>query len=155
MAHVIDRDLGFRALRIRLEQTRLHAVTVGIHAQQGNQLYDPGTPLTIAEIAEFHEFGTSGGVPERSFMRATIDEKREEIRGIQRTLARRVLSNRERLGPKRALSILGLAIESMIKARIRAGIPPQVKPATLARKRSSIPLIDTGQLIQSITFEVK
>ncbi len=154
MANVVDRDLGFRALRTRVAKTGFQKVTVGIHAEDGEEQYDPETPLTIAEIASFHEFGTRH-IPERSFLRATVDESENDIRVMMRRLGRRIMSNSARMQPTEALTILGLHVQSLIRKRIRQGIPPPIAPATIARKGSSVPLIDTGQLIQSITFEVK
>ncbi len=39
--------------------------------------------------------------------------------------------------------------------KIQRGIDPALKDATIAKKGSSTPLIETGQLINSIDFEVK
>jgi hypothetical protein len=43
----------------------------------------------------------------------------------------------------------------VIKQRIANGIAPPNSPYTIARKGSSKPLIDTGQLRNSITYQVE
>jgi hypothetical protein len=148
---VIDRDLGFRALRRRVAATARERVTVGVHEDVGGE--DHGEGITIAEIAAFHEFGTAS-IPERSFIRAGIDENRDRIRDLQRRLAKLVIANRTRMPPRRALELLGAKIATLIRERIRASIDPPLADSTVDRKGSSTPLIDTGQLIQSIAFKV-
>jgi hypothetical protein len=148
---VIDRDRGFRALTRRLAGTARRRVTVGIHEDVGGEARGDAT---LAEIAAFQEFGTVH-IPERSFLRATVDQGQEQIRTLQRKLGRAVVSNKQRMDPRRALELLGLRITSMIQARIRGGIDPELAQSTIDRKGSSTPLIDTGQLIQSIAFKVR
>ena len=100
-----------------------------------------------AQVAAFHEFGTVR-VPERSFIRATLDNQRTQIEARVRDITRQLISNRRRLRPQAALSILGLDLQRRIQETIRRGIPPPLV------SRDGTPLIDTGQLIQSITFKV-
>ncbi|MCX8207429.1 MAG: hypothetical protein N3G75_06315 [Methanothrix sp.] len=50
---------------------------------------------------------------------------------------------------------IGVLLENAIIERIRAHIPPPLKPETVRRKGSSTPLIDTGQLIGSITHQIR
>lgn len=147
---VIDRDFGLRALERRLRNARFARVTVGIHEDAGES-----GGVTIAEIGAFQEFGTRT-IPQRSFIRQTIDMKAADIRALQRRLAKRVVRKADRMQPRQALGILGEAITSMMRARIRAGITPTLAASTLASKKSGreTPLIDTGQLIQSLSFKV-
>ena len=49
-----------------------------------------------------------------------------------------------------AIGLLGEFVASAVKAKIRSNIPPKLKQATIDRKGSSIALIDTGRLINSI-----
>ena len=64
---------------------------------------------------------------------------------------------------RRALGILGAKAQADIQARIRAGIAPPLAASTLRRKLALTrkgakgepkPLIDTGQLVASITYRV-
>jgi hypothetical protein len=108
--------------------------------------------LSLLEVAVVHEFG-GGSVPQRSFIRATIDEKRAEIERLQQHLAMQVVEGK--LSPEQALGVLGAKVAAWCKVRIAAGIAPALKPATVKRKGSSKPLIDTGQLRSSVTWRVE
>lgn len=112
--------------------------------------------LTQAELAAIHEFGAPrANVPERSFLRATADAKRLEwLALLERTLR---LVTAGRLDLEAALGIVGQKAVADVVARIRrgAGIPPPLQPETIQRKGSDRPLVDTGRLVQSITYEVR
>lgn len=151
VARVIDRDLGWRALLARAGVSGTLQVTVGIHADEGGEGHgDSG--LTVAAVAAFHEFGF--GVPQRSWLRDTIDAEEADLKRFMRQLGKAMISNRRRLRPRRALELFGLRVETAIRKRIRDGIPPELAPATVAAKGSTTPLIDTGQTIQSIASKV-
>ncbi len=113
-----------------------------------------GGKISLAQLAAIHEFGApSVNIPERSFIRGTFKESREKLEHLAERLARGILS--DKISVQRALEMLGTWAVAAIQARIRAGIPPALKAATIARKGSSIPLIDTGQLLNSISYEVQ
>src|SRR5699024_4023822 len=98
-----------------------------------------------------HEYGL--GVPLRSWLRSPIDARIKDIRKRQQRLARKVVAGK--MTADMALERLGLWLTGEIKKAMSAGLP--VKPLdqeTIDRKRSSKPLIDTGQLRSSITHEV-
>jgi len=86
------------------------------------------TGLTLVEVATFHEFGTSR-TPERSFLRATIDANKSELQTETLNIFKKVSSG---------------SIDAM------RGLKPDLDPKTIDRKGSSKPLIDTGQLVNSI-----
>jgi len=134
------------------------SVIVGITAEAGGDIHKnaDGTPggLTTVEIGAVHEFGSElAGIPERSFIRAGFDDNVAANRVLTKRLALLVITGR--MSIRKALKILGLAMKTQIVRRIDKGIEPALKPATIARKGSSKPLIDKGQLKQSITFEVQ
>ena len=108
--------------------------------------------LSLLEVAVVHEFG-AGPVPQRSFIRATIDERRADIEAELANLARGVASGR--LDARQALDLLGAKVAGWCQSRIAAGIAPALKAATVRRKGSSTPLVDTGQLRSSITWRVE
>lgn len=49
---------------------------------------------------------------------------------------------------------LGTLFEAEIVARIKSGVPPPNAPATVAKKKSTTPLIDTGDLFGSVTHQL-
>lgn len=108
--------------------------------------------LSLLEVAAVHEFG-AGHVPARSFIRATIDAHKNDIEAEIKNLARGVVSGR--IDARQALDMLGQKVAGWCQARIAAGIAPPLKPATIARKGSSTPLINTGQLRSAITWRVE
>lgn len=93
-------------------------------------------------------------IPRRSFVRDTVDMKRRQIAAIIRNLAAQVLVGK--MDREKALEIVGVFVQGLIRQRISQGIPPPNAPSTIARKRGSAkPLIDTGQLRASIDHEVR
>ena len=145
------RDHGYDALVAKLgPMARGRAVDVGIMGSEADQVYDGGE--TVADIASQHEFGL--GVPERSFIRAYVDENRAEIERAIREMAKRVVSG-ELPSFDYGLNLIGVKVQKEIVVRIKAGIAPPLSQVTMDRKGSSVPLIDTGQLWSSITYALK
>lgn len=149
MTRVIDRDKGAKALKARIKGMKAQRLTVGIHSDVGgNGTETPG--VSLLEVATANEFGTEE-IPERSFIRGYVDEKERVIPKILKLEAEKVIKGDP---PAEALSRAGVFIRAGIQARIAQGIDPENSPATIARKGSSTPLIDTGQLRASIDLKV-
>ncbi len=49
---------------------------------------------------------------------------------------------------------IGMQIENAIREKILSNVPPPLKEATIKRKRSSVTLIDTGQMLASISHQI-
>jgi hypothetical protein len=145
---ISDRDLGARDLIVRmLEQG---AMRVGVSEASGAQPHGEDGKITVGEIATIHEFGL--GVPRRSFLSDWFDERRAELENMIVRAGRAVVLNK--LTVPEALEQLGLWCVGSIQTRIAENIPPPLAPETIARKGSSVALIDKGQLRASITHEV-
>lgn len=125
------------------------AVTIGVHENTG---IEKGSQLTVVEVATFNEFGTEH-IPERSFIRSTVDQKFDEYVGKAKVLQMKCIL--QQLTVKKALSVLGELIQSDIIKTINSGVSPANSPETIERKGSSTPLIDSGQLKQSIRYIVE
>ena len=152
---VTDRDNGWKALRARVAKLKGARVRVGIldDAPKQESSGAPPSKLTVAEVAAIHEFGApEANIPQRSFVRATVDAKAAEIAALQHGQASAVFQGKTELGP--ALDRIGAKVASMMQATIAAGITPPLKPETVERKGSSKPLVNTGQLKSSITWKV-
>ena len=145
---VRDTDKGFRALVRRILGLRKPMITVGIHAEEGAQ--QEGA-LTVLDVATINEFGL--GVPERSFIRAWFDSSKVQNRNTMSALARSVVQGK--ITRDQALDQFGQRLVGDIQTRIAKGIDPPNAPATIKRKGSSKPLIDTGQLRASVTYRVQ
>lgn len=146
-----DTDRGYKALRQRLSE-RAQQVTVGIHEDVGSQVHKD-SDATIAEIASFHEFGTSR-TPERSFIRAWADEKKAEHEQSLRQIAGAVASGQV-ASVEQGLERFGVRCVGEVQRRIRDGIPPPLAESTVEAKGSSTPLIDSGELWTSVKHKVE
>lgn len=146
---VTIRDNGLGALTKRLKAFgKGLTLTVGVHASEGEATQGR---MTVAEIATINEFGL--GVPERSFIRDWYDTNEATNRANLSKVAAAVL--RGEYTPEAGLGRLGALFQGQIQARISGGIPPPNAASTIARKGSSTPLIDTGQLRSSILWRVE
>lgn len=92
-------------------------------------------------------------LPERSFIRATVDLKRREIQRQQRGSADAVLIGKISL--RVGLELVGMLVKGLIQKRMSRGIPPPLTRATIERKKSSKPLINTGQLRASVDYQAR
>lgn len=111
----------------------------------------PTAEATVAEIGFWNEFGTVT-IPERSFMRSTVQEEKKAIISLQRKLLKSI--SQGKMDIVKALGILGEFLSDKITQKIVSLREPPNKPATIKAKGSSNPLVDTGQLKNSITYEV-
>lgn len=159
---VEDNDLGWAAFMRSLENFRRDkaVIVAGVIGPEGEATHSRSKlQESVAAIAARNEFGL--GVPERSFLRRTFDEKRDKYhdylaRGVQRELVqaaktRTALSAETSITHKR----LGLRIEGDVKRKIASHIPPPNSPATIAAKGSSTPLIWTGQTRRAVSSAVR
>ena len=141
-------DHGANALLDAVKATaKVRVGIIGNKAVAGHRKSDEN--LTVAQVGAKHEFGI--GNPKRSFIRAYHDQNIRFIEGLLRTAGLAVLEKQAVL--KVELDKVGLHVENGIKDRIEAGIPPKNSQETIDRKGSEKQLIDTSQLINSITSE--
>ncbi len=149
MSTVKDIDRGFRQLvRNFVRMRRGPNVTVGI---QGDEAMEQRDGITNANLAAVHEFGSAdGSIPQRSFIRGTTDRERAKI---NRLLERAVKAG-VRGDVRRELGKVGEVIRAAMVRTIDQSIGIKANaPATIARKGSSVPLIDTGVLKGAISWE--
>jgi phage gpG-like protein len=153
-ARVTVTDRGADGLLSRLRRAAGARVRVGVLEEATKATREEeGSPLTLLEVAAIHEFGApAAGIPQRSFIRAGVDAQLPEIQRVQRALAGQTIRGATTLDV--ALDRLGAKVAALLQNRISAGIDPPNSAATIARKGSSKPLVDTGQLKASITWRV-
>jgi len=144
-----DIDRGYRDLMKRVFEMKNVKVAVGIFEADGQ--VDAGDGTRLIEVATWNEFGT-GTIPSRSFIRAWFDENQDRAREALRRCVLNVTSRGEK--PGKALQQFGLWLQAQIQVQIAKGIPPANADATVAKKGSSTPLINKGQLRSSVTFAV-
>ncbi len=159
---ISDRDRGWKRLERQLVKlNRPGAFTlVGVQGNEAAAGHRAGG-TTVAEVATVHEFGaileTEDGrpvvIPQRSFIRAAIDEYANKLQRLATLLGRGVILGK--FQTQQALELLGEQAVGIMKKRIADGLQPPNSPATIAQKGSSKPLIDTGQLRGSITHKIE
>lgn len=157
MSRVEDKDLGLnRIIRTLNKDLDGVVVKVGVQAKdkavrrgKGGSIRNTDQPLAV--IAAIHEFGL-GDMPQRSFLRSAYDENLPMIdKMIQRVANGAVFG----LGTNAALNQLGNVVQGMVQRKIVDGPFIPNSPATIKRKKSSKPLIDTGHLRQSIRYVIE
>lgn len=142
-AEVVDIDHGWAEAIESLVGLTSVAVTVGLRGRDGSDL---------VRYAAANEFGTRDGhVPERSFLRSTVDENRDRYASLLTVAARAALDGTR---VETAFGRVGLVVTGDVQEQIRDLRMPPNAPSTIAKKGSDNPLIDSGRMRQSIDFEV-
>jgi len=165
-------DLGWnRTIRNMHAMDRAY-VMIGVQQGERHKDQDTGVTSDLVDIAASNEFGVerknpvtmrrkSGGkylkvtskkVPERSFLRSTADEQRENIARQVQVIAAAIIDGK--MSVHKGLMIIGLEHARQIKRKILMLRHPANSLMTILKKGSSNPLIDTGQLMQSIRAKV-
>jgi hypothetical protein len=150
-ATIKDTDHGYRDLMRRVQQARGAAVSVGITSESGEKAHDEAEGMTVLDIGAIHEFGI--GVPERSFIRGWFDAFRDQARKLIKAAMEAVVAGK--LTKAQALDMVGVRLQGECQKNMTTAPFEPLKRATILRKGSSKPLIDTGQLRSSITYKVE
>jgi hypothetical protein len=180
-----DVDLGLTAVKVALEGVGRQLVAVGVLGANGSQDDGGGITLAgIATVHEFGaEIDHPGGtpykvvkgravflkkgapdatgvtgphkirIPERSFIRRTLREQGPKLAQVATTLGTQMAMGLRT--EEQALKVMGEVMATEIKKTITGRVPPPLSAATVRRKKSTVPLIDTGRLRASITAEVR
>lgn len=142
-------DRVWRALRTRMLELHRAFVKVGIVGDGATAKHGDSTNV---EIAAAHEFGTER-IPQRSFIRQAMVTRGDEYRALTASLAKRFILGT--MTVEQVMGILGAWGAGAIKATItRTGTFAPLSPRTIARKGSSRPLVDTGQMLNSVSWIV-
>ncbi len=151
-SNVKDIDRGFGVVRSNMRNLDGEAVAIGIQGPDAAAVVHDSSDLSNVALASIHEFGAPlAGIPERSFVRSTFDAKNKTWTRLIASLAKKIYGATPQ-GPQRVLGLVGEKAKSDMQNTINRGIAPPLKQETIDRKGSSKPLIDTGQLKQSITW---
>lgn len=152
-----DKDKGFQ--RIKEEYSKLKKkphVKVGLLSS--GEKHKQADGLNVVTLASYHEFGSKDKrkLPERSFLRSTFDEKNKNWHQMTNSLKDKI--HQGSMTVEKSLDVMGMKLENDVKMKIRNRIPPKLKASTIERKtiqgkKGDIPLIDTGQLINSIKYK--
>lgn len=148
-------DAPWRKLYKRVVDADRYRVRVGVLASKGGLRKHKASDLTLVEIAAIHEFGSpAANIPERSFIRRTF------LHRVYHALVRKITDICKAIvlgvvDTKQGVGLLGAWGAAEVKNTItQDDIPPPLTLETVKRKGSSKPLVDTGQLKNSISWEV-
>jgi len=148
MAKVIDRDLGWQAIKREMLRAKTLEVAVGILEGSKN-----GEGASIAEYATYNEFGTDK-IPERPFMRTAFDESKAKISQDMNREGKRMAMGQSTA--QKALTIIGQRHASRIQNVItgRDFLPKLAQSTIDAKKGSHKTLIDTGAMVNAVQISV-
>lgn len=119
---------------------------------------------TVAQVAIWNHVGTST-IPARPFISIAFAKYGEEIKSTRDRIIALII--RGRLEMDQGLELLGLEAVARVKQTIIEHVPPPNADSTIngfkdasgrvifPGKNSSTPLVDTGQLIGSIQYQVR
>lgn len=124
--------------------------------------YDDNT--SIAEVAQFQEYGTSRGIPQRPFMRPAELHNQNKWKQTGDREIKRCVDKGKPL--TEAMARLGFEVKADIQDEIRAVMTPPLAESTiksrLSRKKSkkitatlTKPLIDTGVMLAAVQSKVE
>lgn len=129
----------------KISKSMKGADSVKVGLPKGSNDYPDGTSVIM--VGTVHEFGSpSKNILQRSFLRATVQEKRRKYKKMFSKLAKNIIDGK--IDSKQALNLVGLQVQTDVREKITDIKEPELK------HREGNPLIDTGHLRQSITYEV-
>lgn len=107
-----------------------------------------------ATIAAVHVLGApSKGIPKRDFLIPVVQGNSQKYVGLMAQGFRNALRDKEKI--RQVYEKIGLVISNDVKAYIVSGNFVPLKQSTIDAKGSSKPLISTGELRNSISYEVR
>lgn len=142
-------DLTREGKKYFAELKKLKKLEVVVGFQAGEATEENGADLV--DIAAFNELGTSSS-PARPFMKQSFENHEDRLKAACERVNRTINAGE---GAEHALQQLGVEIKGLVQEEIiEGGFTPNA-PATIERKGSDTPLIDTGTMRQSVNFAVR
>lgn len=134
-----------------LEKLKQNEVFIGYQAGHAKHTDEDGNTADMAEIAMFNELGTSTSPP-RPFLRMTVDENKDKINQFVETQTKRIAQG---ASAEQCMKQMGAFGVSLVQEQIGNGTFTPNAESTIKAKGSDKPLIDTGQLRQSVHYVIK
>ena len=141
-------------LRARLAEINALALTIGFQGDEARLTYDNGR-INLPTVALYNEFGTRT-IPQRSFLRSSIFERRVAIQKIVADEIGRYINDFNTTASV-ALGRAGAKIVAIVAEKIRRskGWAKRNAPSTVQNKGFDYPLHETGLLARSVTWAVR
>lgn len=131
------------------ELKKLAELEIRVGFQSGADPYEDGTDLV--DVVAYNELGSSD-IPARPFMKQSFENHEDELKNgcdlVNRTLAAGGTA-------EQALDKLGVIVKGLVQEEIVDGDFTPNAEATVKKKGSAQPLIDTGHMRQSVNYVIK
>lgn len=140
-----------------LKEMQAKEVLVGFPESEDTRVDEKGNPesITNASLAYIHNFGApEANIPARPFMVEGIEGVREKITDRMYTVGTAALEGNKQ-AVDMGLNAVGLTAQLGIQDKINDGPFTPNAPSTVKAKGSDSPLIDTGQLRNAVTFQIR
>lgn len=145
---VIDRDLGFSEIITHLKKLADKEIKVGIQGDESGE-YENG--VSVIDVAIFNEYGTDK-IPARPFIRQCFQlHSKEAFERLEKVVG--FIGQGGDVDV--ALGNIGQWYEQRMKRVLTTYPWEKNSVATIRKKGSSKPLIDTRQLRDSIRYKVE
>ena len=137
-------------------------VLIGIPEAETNRQDEDGgsAPATNAALGYIHEHGSpANNIPARPFLIPGVKDAQGAIEKRLKQAADAALKG-DKAAVDRQMHSAGIEAQNSVKTKINSGDFEPLAPATLAQRKArgrtgTKPLIDTGQLRNSITYVVR
>lgn len=142
-------DLTPEGKKFFAELKKLVKLEVQVGFQRGEGSSEDGTDLV--DIAAFNELGTSTS-PARPFMKQNFENHEKELQAACNVVNKTISTGGT---AEQALDKLGVFSKGLVQQEIVDGEFEPNKPSTIKKKGSDRPLIDTGNMRQSVQYVVR
>ena len=122
---------------------------VRVGFQHGKATEEDGTD--ICDIAAWNELGTEH-IPSRPFIRQSVDNNEDKINSVLHTRVRALTKGES---AEDALKKIGVFQKRLMQSEIKSGDFVPNSEATIRKKKSSQPLIDTGRMRKSVDYVIQ
>lgn len=126
-------------------------VRVGYERGKHVKTDEEGEEADYCDIALWNELGTSNGIPERPFMKQSVDNNESQISTACKDALQQVAKGES---AEKILKQLGNMQRGLVQQTIVSGEFAENAPSTVKRKGSDKPLIDTGGLRKNVEFVI-
>lgn len=147
---IIEKDLGLNRILDQIKYLDGHCIETGFDEVSSNIVYEESGER-LGDIAHKNEYGI--GVPERSFMRVTIERNQNEYLRLNENLLSEIYQGN--LSVNSSMKKVGDEVKENMKSAIVEFDTPRNAPATIQKKGFDAPLIHTGLMLREINSKVK
>lgn len=142
---ITDKKEVWRRIRVGLNELEPVEVVAGIQKGEVND------GVLVAEYATWNEFGTRT-IPSRPFMRNAFDKNVETLVRFFYQGRRGIVDGK--INQDQLMNAVGVKMVQLIKESILNESWAPNAEYTIDRKKSSKPLVDTGTMLNSITYAI-